>query len=94
MANLSELRVWERQAHSEWLDSLLAVEEMLSMHAEDPARGCRENLRHAQDEALQAGRKVRALQERIALLEGPFGELGRRRGVGWPANAPVGATRL
>lgn len=58
MARLSELRVWERQAHGDWLDSLLAVDEMLSMHADDPERGCLENLRRAQQDALLAGRKV------------------------------------
>lgn len=94
MATLEELRDWEREAHSYWLDSLMAVDEMLSMHADDPDRGCLEALREAQDEALQAGRKVRALQERIAFLEGPFGEFSRRRGVGWPANQSEGTTGL
>ncbi|MDQ8699248.1 hypothetical protein [Hyphomicrobium sp. LHD-15] len=88
MATLQELRGWEQQAKSYWLDALMVVDEMLGMHADDPDRGCLEALRDAQDEALQAGRKVRALQERIAVLEGPFGEFSRRRGVSWPTERP------
>lgn len=70
---LAELRDWEREAHSYWLNSLLAVDEMLSMYADDPERGCVEALREVQDAALQAGQRVRALQERIARLVGPAG---------------------
>jgi hypothetical protein len=66
------------------LDTLLAVDEMLSMHADDPGRGCIEALREAQDEALQAGRKVRALHERIARLVGPSGALPTLNGFRWP----------
>lgn len=80
MATLNELREWERLAHTAWLDSLMAVDEMLSMHADDPDRGCLETLRMAQEEALLSGQRVRALQERIAFVEGPFGEFNRRRG--------------
>ena len=29
MATLAELKDWEREAHSYWIDSLLAVDEML-----------------------------------------------------------------
>lgn len=94
MARLSELRALEKQAERDWFDCLMRVDEMLSMHADDPDRGCLEALREAQDEALQAGRKVKALQERIAFLEGPFGEFSRRRGVGWPAKRSVGATNI
>ena len=75
MATLNELRDWEKQAQGYWIDALLAVDEMLSMHADDPERGCIEALREAQEEAFQAGRKVRALQERIARLTGPTGPL-------------------
>lgn len=84
MATLSELREWEEQARSYWIDSLMAVDEMLSMNADDPDRGCLEVLRDAQDDALQAGRKVRALQERIARLSGPPGPLPTMRGFNWP----------
>lgn len=84
MATLSELREREKEAQSYWLDSLMAVDEMLSMHADDPERGCIETLREAQDEALQAGRRVRALQERIARLAGPSGPLPTLQGFQWP----------
>jgi hypothetical protein len=84
MATLLELREWEQQAHGYWLDSLMVVDEMLSMHADDPERGCIEALREAQDEALQAGQRVRALQERIARLVGPSGPLPTMRGFNWP----------
>lgn len=84
MATLSELREWEGQAKSHWLDSLMVVDEMLSMHADDPERGCMEALRDAQDEALQAGQRVRALQERIARLVGPSGPLPTLQGFQWP----------
>lgn len=40
-----------QQAKSYWIDSLMAVDGMLSMHADDPDNGC--------TEALQAGHKVR-----------------------------------
>ena len=84
MATLAELRDWEREAHSYWLDSLLTVDEMLSMHADDPERGCVEALREAQDTALKAGQKVRALQERMARLVGPAGPLPNMHGFNWP----------
>lgn len=84
MATLSELREWERAAKSYWIDSLMAVDEMLGMHADDPERGCLDALRYAQDEALQAGRRVRALQERIARLVGPSGPLPTLHGFKWP----------
>jgi hypothetical protein len=79
MASLTELRDWERQAQSYWIDSLMAVDEMLSMNAD-----CVEALREAQDEALQAGQRVRALQERIARLVGPSGVLPTMQGFKWP----------
>lgn len=94
MASLEELRVWEREAHSYCIDSLMAVDEMPNLHADDSDRGCLETLREAQDEALQAGRKVRALQERKAALEGPFGEFGRREGLGLARNGSIGPTAL
>lgn len=84
MATLNELRDWEKQAQGYWIDALLAVDEMLSMHADDPERGCIEALREAQEEAFQAGRKVRALQERIARLAGPAGPLPTIEGIRWP----------
>jgi hypothetical protein len=84
MASLTELRDWERQAQSYWIDSLMAVDEMLSMNADDPERGCVEALREAQDEALQAGQRVRAIQERIARLVGPSGVLPTMQGFKWP----------
>jgi hypothetical protein len=84
MATLFELREWERQAHGYWLDSLMVVDEMLSMHADDPERGCIEALREAQDEALQAGQRVRALQERIVRLVGPSGPLPTMQGFNLP----------
>jgi hypothetical protein len=84
MATLLELRKWEQQAHGYWLDSLMVVDEMLSMHADDPERGCIEALREAQDEALQAGQRVRALQERIARLVGPSGPLPTMQGFNRP----------
>lgn len=84
MATLSELREWEREAEGRWLDSLLVVDEMLSMHADDPDRECIGALREAQDEALEAGRKVRVLQERIARLVGPTGPLPTMNGFKWP----------
>lgn len=87
MATLAELRDWEREARSSWLDSLLAVDEMLSMHADDPDRGCIEALREAQDVALKAGQKVRALHERIARLVGPTGPLPNIAGLKWPDTA-------
>jgi hypothetical protein len=62
----------------------MAVDEMLSMHADDPERGCVEALRTAQDEALQAGQRVRALQERIARLKGPSGSLPTMVEFKWP----------
>lgn len=80
MATLEELRDWEREAHGHWIDSLMAVDEMLEMHADDPDRGCLEALREAQDEALHAGRRVRELQERIARLVGPHGPLPTLQG--------------
>lgn len=83
MATLSELREWEQQAKSYWIDSLMVVDEMLSMQADDPECGCLEALRDAQDKALLAGRKVRALQERIARLVGPSGPLPTLRGFKW-----------
>jgi hypothetical protein len=83
MATLLELREWEQQAHGYWLDSLMVVDEMLSMHADDPERGCIEALREAQDEALQTGQRVRALQERIARLVGPSGPLPTMQGFDW-----------
>ena len=84
MATLAELREWEIEAHSYWLDCLLAVDEMLSMRADEPDRGSIEALRDAQDVALQAGQKVRALQERIARLVGPTGPLPNIAGLKWP----------
>lgn len=84
MASLSELREWEQEAKAYWIDSLMVVDEMLSMQADDPDRGCLEALRNAQDEALQAGQKVRALQERIARLTGPEGPLPTLQGFRWP----------
>jgi hypothetical protein len=84
MATLAELREWEREAHSYWLDTLLTVDEMLSMHADDPDRGCIETLREAQAAALQAGQKVRALQERIVRLVGPAAPLPNMHGFKWP----------
>lgn len=87
MATLSELREWEQAAKSYWIDSLMAVDEMLSMHADDPERGCLEVLREAQDEALQAGQRVSALQERIARLTGPSGPLPTMDGFKWPDTA-------
>lgn len=84
MATLRELRARERCARSDWIDCLLRVEEMVSMRADEPERGCLNALREAQHEALEAGRKCRALQERIAALEGPDGELARRGGMDWP----------
>lgn len=84
MAKLSELREWEQQARSYWIDSLMAVDEMLGMHADDPDRGCLEALRDAQEEALRAGQRVRALQERIARLTGPSGPLPTMQGFKWP----------
>lgn len=84
MATLSELHDWERQAHTYWIDSLMAVDEMLGMNADDPERGCLEALRDAQDEALRAGQRVRALQERIARLVGPAGPLPSLQGFTWP----------
>ena len=39
MATLSEQREWEEQARGYWIDSLMAVDEMLSMHADYPYRG-------------------------------------------------------
>jgi hypothetical protein len=86
MATLEELRKWEEQAKGYWLDSLLAVHEMLNMHADDPERGCLKALREAQDVALQAGRRVRELQERIARLEGPGAVFGTLKGFRWPDN--------
>ena len=56
MATLNELREWEHQVKSYWIDALLRVDEMLEMNADDPDRGCIEALRDAQDEALQAWR--------------------------------------
>lgn len=87
MATLIELREWEEQARGYWIDSLMAVDEMLSMNADDPDKGCLEALRDAQDEALQAGQKVRALQERIARLTGPFGSVPTLQGFQWPDTA-------
>ena len=84
MACLAELLESEQQAKGYWLDCLLAVDEMLSMHADDPERGCIEALREAQDEALQAGQRVRHLQERIARLTGPSGPLPNMAGFKWP----------
>lgn len=84
MATLNELWDWEREAQGYWIDALLTVDEMLSMHADDPDRGCVEELREAQEEAFQAGRKVRALQERIARLTGPAGQLPTMQGFKWP----------
>lgn len=84
MASLEELQEWEREAHSYWIDSLMTVDEMLEMNADDPERGCLEALREAQDEAIQAGRKVRELRERIARLSGPFGPLPTLQGFSWP----------
>lgn len=87
MATLSELHDWERQAHAYWIDSLMAVDEMLSMHADDPEWGCLGALRNAQDEALRAGQRVRALQERIERLVGPAGPLPTLQGFAWPDTA-------
>jgi hypothetical protein len=87
MAILAELKEWERDAHSYWLDSLLAVDEMLSMNADDPDRGCIEALREAQDVALKAGQRVRALHERIARLVGSTGPLPNIAGLKWPDTA-------
>jgi hypothetical protein len=84
MASLSELSEWEQQAKTYWIDCLMVVDEMLSMHADDPEGGCLGALREAQDEALEAGRKVRALQERIARLTGPSGPLPTMHGFKWP----------
>lgn len=83
MAALSELREWEEQARSYWLECLMSVDEMLSMRADDPVSGCMEVLREAQDEAIRAGQKVRALQERIARLIGPSGPLPNMQGFQW-----------
>jgi hypothetical protein len=84
MATLEELRDWEREARSYWVDSLMAVDEMLSMQADDPDRGCLDALREAQDESIKAGRKVRELHERIARLVGPYGPLPTLQGFRWP----------
>lgn len=84
MATLTELRMREATAKSAWLDCLMRVDEMLGMRADDPDYGCLGALREAQNDALEAGRRCRALQERIAALEGPSGELSRRGGIGWP----------
>lgn len=84
MATLSELRQWEQTAKSDWIDALMTVDEMLGMHADDPDRGCLDALRQAQDEALQAGQRVRGLQERIARLTGPSGPLPTMQGFKWP----------
>lgn len=84
MPSLPELRDRERAAKSAWLDCLMRVDEMLSMHADVPDSGCVGALREAQNDALEAGRRCRALQERIAALEGPYGVLCRRPGTGWP----------
>jgi hypothetical protein len=84
MATLSELREWEQHAKSAWLDALSVVDELLYMNADDPDRGCLDALREAQFEALQAGQRVRALQERIARLTGPSGPLPTLEGYRWP----------
>lgn len=83
MATLSELREWEQQAKGHWIDCLMTVDEMLSMHADDPERGCLEALREAQEDAYQAGLNVRALQERIARLTGPAEPLPTMEGFRW-----------
>lgn len=84
MASLEELRDWEREAHGYWIDCLMAVDEMLEMNADDPDRGCLEALREAQDDAIQAGWKVREIQERIARLVGPYGPLPTLERFSWP----------
>lgn len=84
MATLNQLREWEQRAKSEWIDALLHVDELLAAHADEPDRGCLGALRSAQSEALQAGQRVRALQERIARLTGPSGPLPTMDGFQWP----------
>lgn len=83
MASLKELREAEKRAERDWFDCLLRVDEMLSMRADEPDSGCHEALREAQNDVLvTAGRRL-ALQQRIAALEGPEGELATWRNVGW-----------
>ncbi|MBX9861173.1 MAG: hypothetical protein K2Y42_00345 [Hyphomicrobium sp.] len=84
MASLRELRALEKQAERDWFDCLLRVDEMLSMRADAPDSGCHKAFREAQaDVQVAAGRRL-ALQQRIAALEGPEGELATWRNVGWP----------
>jgi hypothetical protein len=84
MSKLEELLELEREVERRWFDCLLRVDEMLSMHADDPERGCLRALREAQDDVLVLGQWRLQLQKRIAALEGPQGELTRRPCPGWP----------
>lgn len=83
MDDLSDLREREEDAKAYWIECLMSVDEMLSMRADDPQRGCLVALRDAQENAMQAGRKVRVLQERIAKLVGPSGPMPSMIGFNW-----------
>lgn len=88
MAKLNALRERERLARRDWIDCLLRVEEMIAMRADDPDRGCLPVLQDAQRDAQQAGQKCRALQERIAALEGPGGARVIQLHAVWPPARP------